>query len=45
MKTLVVYGDCWLGKYGGSRKVAAKLSRVKVLFVVEIFRTMCMWTI
>ena len=38
VKTLVTYNDRWLGKYGGSGEVAAKLSRVKVLFVARIFR-------
>lgn len=33
VQTLIVYNDRWLGKRGGSGEVAAKLSRVKVLFV------------
>ena len=36
VKTLVAYNDRWLGKYGASGEVAAKLSRVKVLFVTRI---------
>ena len=37
VQTLVAYNDRWLGKYGGNGEVAAKLSRVKVLFVAETF--------
>ena len=37
IQALVRYNDRWLGKYGGSGQVAAKLSRVKVLFVARIF--------
>ena len=36
VNTLVAYNDRWLGKYGGNGEVAAKLSRVKVLFVAEV---------
>lgn len=36
VQTLVAYNDRWLGKYGGSGEVAAKLSRVKVLFVAWV---------
>ena len=39
IQTLVAYNDRWLGKYGGSGEVAAKLSRVKALFVAEVFKT------
>lgn len=37
VRTLVAYNDRWLGKYGGSGRVAASLSRVKALFVTRIF--------
>ena len=37
VQMLVAYNDRWLGKYGGSGQVAVKLSRVKVLFVAQIF--------
>jgi len=43
VQTLVAYNDRWLGKYGGSGEVAAKLSRVKVLFVVQLLQTMYAW--
>ena len=39
IQTLVAYNDRWLGKHAGSGEVAAKLSRVKALFVAEIFKT------
>jgi hypothetical protein len=45
VQTLVAYNDRWLGKYGGSGEVAAKLSRVKALFVAEIPKTVYMRTI
>ncbi|KAF9651078.1 hypothetical protein BDM02DRAFT_3091783 [Thelephora ganbajun] len=45
VQTLVAYNDRRLGKYGGSGEIAAKLSRVKVLFVARILRTMYMWVI
>ena len=37
VRTLVAYNDRWLGKYGGSGRVASILSRVKVLFVARTF--------
>ena len=43
VKTLVAYNDRWLGKYGGNGEVAAKLSRVKVLFVVTFFKIVYTW--
>lgn len=45
VQTLVAYNDRWLGKYGGIGETAAKLSRVKVLFVSGTLRTMHMWII
>ena len=45
IQTLVAYNDRWHGKYGGNGEVAAKLSRVKALFVAEILQTMHMHTI
>ena len=38
VQTLVAYNDRWLGKHGGAGEVAAKLSRVKVLFVARVSR-------
>ena len=45
IQTLVAYNDRWLGKYGGNGEVAAKLSRVKALFVAEVLQTMHMQAI
>jgi len=45
VQTLVAYNDRWLGKYGGSGEVAAKLSQVKVLFVAGVFLGNHVWAI